>query len=285
LLTLVDIDGVMLLDVITFLVAVTSLLLIRIPMPPASSTEGADSGSMWQEVSFGFRYIFRRRGLLGLLLIFVGINLFATLTYFSVLPALILARTGSNELALATVQSALGIGGVVGGLLVSLWGGPRRRIHAILAGAAISFLLGDFLFAVGRSVPVWAAAGFLAALFIPFITSANQTIWQIKVAPEVQGRVFSVRGMLQLMSMPVGYLLAGPLADHLFEPAMAAGGSWAGLFGWLVGTGPGAGIALMFFCTSLLGMAMSLSGYLFPAVRNIEGELPDHEVVLATQPA
>jgi hypothetical protein len=216
---------------------------------------------------------------------FVGINLFATLTYFSVLPALILARTGNDELALATVQSALGIGGVVGGLLISLWGGPKRRIHGILAGAAISFLLGDFLFAVGRSVPVWSAAAFLAALFIPFITSANQTIWQNKVAPDVQGRVFSVKGMLQLMSMPLGYLLAGPLADHLFEPAMASGGSWTGLFGWLVGTGPGAGIALMFFCTSILGMTMSLSGYLFPAVRNIEGNLPDHEVALAVQPA
>jgi hypothetical protein len=154
-----------------------------------------------------------------------------------------------------------------------------------LVGAAISFLLGDFLFAVGRSILVWATAGFLAAVFIPFITSANQTIWQTKVAPDVQGRVFSVKGMLQLMSMPLGYLLAGPLADHLFEPAMATGGSWTGLFGWLVGTGPGAGIALMFFCTSILGMTMSLSGYLFPAVRNIEGDLPDHEVALAVQPA
>jgi hypothetical protein len=173
---------------------------------------------------------------------------------------------------------------VAGGLLLSLWGGPRRRIHGILAGAAISFLLGDFLFAVGQTVLVWWLAAFLAAFFIPFIVGANQSIWQSKVAPEVQGRVFSARGMLQPLSMPLGYLLAGPLADHLFEPAMMANGSLTGAFGWLVGSGPGAGMALMFFCTSLLGMAMSLSGYLFPAVRNIEGELPDHDAVLAPQP-
>jgi MFS family permease len=284
LLTVIDIDGVMWIDVVTFLVAVAILLLILIPMPATSSTEGRETASMWHEMSFGFRYIFQRRGLLGLLLIFVGINLFATLTYFSILPALILARTGNNELALATVQSALGIGGVVGGVLVSLWGGPRRRIHGILAGAGISFLLGDFLFAVGRSLPVWSIAAFLAAFFIPFIVTANQTIWQTKVAPEVQGRVFSARGMLQILSMPLGYLLAGPLADHFFEPAMAVNGNLAGTFAWLVGTGPGAGMALMFVCTSILGMVMSLSGYLFPAVRNIEGALPDHdEATLAAQ--
>lgn len=285
LLTLIDIHGVMFIDVATFLIAVLMLCLVRIPMPLGRSAEAEAFGSIWREASFGFRYIFQRRGLLGLMLIFVGINLFATLTYFSILPAFILARTGNNELALATVQSALGIGGVAGGILVSLWGGSKRRIHGILTGAAFSFLLGDFLFGVGQSVPVWSLAAFLASFFIPFITAANQSIWQSKVAPDIQGRVFAAKGMLQPLSMPLGYLLAGPLADHLFEPAMMANGALAGAFGWLVGTGPGAGMALMFICTSLLGLVMSLSGYLFPAIRNIEGELPDHDAVLAAQPA
>jgi hypothetical protein len=211
-------------------------------------------------------------------------NFFATLTYFSILPALILARTGNNELALAIVQSALGIGGVAGGLMVSFWGGPKRRIHAILAGAALSFLLGDFLFAVGQSLPVWVTAAFLASFFIPFITSANGAIWQSKVAPHVQGRVFSVKGMFQQSSMPLGYLMAGPLADHVFEPAMAPGGALAGAFSWLVGTGPGAGMALMFVLTSILGMAMGLSGYLFRAVRQVEEDLPDHDLMVTSQP-
>lgn len=286
LLAFVDIHGVMLIDVVTFIVAVSTLLVVQIPNPLRTSDEPARRGSLWRDMGFGFRYIRQRPGLLGLLLIFVGMNLFATLTYFSILPALILARSGNNELALATVQSALGIGGVVGGLLISIWGGPKRRIHSILAGAGASFLLGDFLFAVGHSVLIWTIAAFLAAIFIPPIVSANRAIWQAKVAPDLQGRVFSIQGMLQQATMPLGYLLAGPLADHLFEPAMASGGSLANTFGWLVGTGPGAGIGLMFLCTSLLGMAMSLSGYLFQAVRNVEADLPDYDdVVLAAQPA
>jgi hypothetical protein len=91
--------------------------------------------------------------------------------------------------------------------------------------------------------------------------------------------------MLQQATMPLGYLLAGPLADHLFEPAMASGGRLTDTFGWLVGSGPGAGIGLMFLCTSVLGTAMSLSGYLFQAVRNVEDDLPDYDdVALASQP-
>jgi hypothetical protein len=173
----------------------------------------------------------------------------------------------------------LGIGGVVGGLAVSIWGGPKRRIHAVLIGAALSFLLGDFLFAIGRSAPVWMVAGFVSSFFIPFIVSADRAIWQSKVAPDVQGRVFSAKATLQVATMPLGYLLAGPLADHLFEPAMAVGGSLSGVFGGLVGTGPGAGIGLMFVCTCIMGMTISVCGYLSRAVRRVEDDLPDSETI------
>ncbi len=281
-LRLIGIGGVMLIDVATFLVAVTTLLIVCIPHPTATQKDATES-RMWREVGFGFHYIRHRRGLLGLVILFMGINFFAALTYFSILPAMILARSGRNELTLATVQAALGIGGVVGGLLVSIWGGPKRRIHSICTGAALSFLLGDFLLALGRNVQTWALAAFLAAFFIPFISSAHRAIWQAKVAPEVQGRVFSVKGMLELVPMPLGYLLAGPLADRWFEPAMMIGGSLEVTCDWLVGTGPGAGMALMFACNAILGITMSLSSYLFQVVRRAESDLPDHDAVSAPQ--
>ena len=281
-LRLIDIGGVMLVDIATFLVAMTTLLIVRIPHPTSTQKDLTES-KMWKEVGFGFRYIRHRRGLLGLIFLFMGINFFAALTYFSILPAMILARSGRNELTLASVQAALGIGGVVGGLLVSIWGGPKRKIHSICAGTALSFLLGDCLLGLGRNVQTWALAAFLAALFIPFISSAHRAIWQTKVVPEVQGRVFSVKGMLELVPMPLGYLLAGPLADRWFEPAMMIGGSLEKICGGLVGTGPGAGMALMFVCTAMLGMAISLSGYLFRAIRRVESDLPDHDAVPVSQ--
>lgn len=277
LLTTINLPGVMLIDVITFVVAVGTLLLVVIPQPAAVPADQTGHNSAWGEFSFGFRYIWARPGLLGLMGVLVGVHFFAALTYLSIMPAMVLARSGNNELALATVQATLGIGGLVGGALVSLWGGPKRRVHAVLAGAGISFLLGDFLFAIGRHLAVWVAAAFLAAIFIPFIVSAYRSIWQSKVPPGAQGRVFAVREMFQTASMPLGYLLAGPLADHFFEPAMQTGGTLTGAFGWLVGAGPGAGIGLMFLGTCLLGTLMSFSGYLLPAVRRVEAELPDYD--------
>lgn len=282
LLVAIDINGVMAIDVVTFLVAVGTLLFVRFPtvQREAAVAEVAGDGTppnIWQEIQVGLRYIVQRRGLLGVMLIFSGIDFFAALTYFSILPTLILARTGGDELALATVQAALGVGGVVGGLLLSVWGGPRRQIHAILAGTALSFLLGDLSFAVGRSLPAWVVGGFVTTFFIPFIVGANRVIWQSKVPPQMQGRVFAVQSTVHQALIPLGYLLAGPLADFVFEPAMAVGGSLAGSLGWLVGTGPGAGMGLMFVGTAVCGTLISLSGYLFRAVRNVEIELPDHD--------
>ena len=81
-----------------------------------------------------------------------------------------------------------------------------------------------------------------------------------------------------MLAMPIGYLLAGPLADKLLEPAMSPGGALAGIFGGLLGTGPGAGMAFMFLCTSIAGTTICLSGYLFRRVRQVESDLPDHVI-------
>lgn len=278
LLPLLGIGGIMLIDVITFGIAMLTLALVR--LPAALSDEGGDPHeSLLKQASFGFRYIFARKGLLGLMLIFMGIELFATLTYFAVMPVLILKRTGGDEAALGLVQATLGAAGVVGGLLVSFWGLPKRKIHAVLGYCGVSFLCGDLLFATGRSLPAWMIAASVAAVFIPFIVSADRTIWQSKVPPVVQGRVFSAASMFRWSMKPIGYLVAGPLADRWLEPAMQAGGSLAASFGWLVGTGPGAGIGLMFVGTAILGALMSFSGYLFRPIRCVEDELPDHDAL------
>jgi MFS family permease len=277
-LRLVNIDGVMLIDVATFGFAALTLLLIRIPRP-AASAEGAEihGEPFLRQMAFGFRYIFRRPGLLWLVFVFICINFVAALTWFALLAPMTLSRAGGDELALASVQTALGVGGVLGGLAMTAWGGLKPRIHGVLLGLIASFLLGDFLLGAGRILPVWIAGAFLGSLFIPLIVGSDEAIWQTKVAPDVQGRVLAVRGMFRTVVMPLGFLAAGPLADQVFGPALMPGGSLAVTFGWLVGTGPGAGIGLMFVCTSVLGITIGLTGYLFPWVRHVERDLPDHD--------
>jgi len=138
--------------------------------------------------------------------------------------------------------------------------------------------MGILLIGLGQNPFTWALAAFFTIFFVPIINGSSQAIWQSKVAPDVQGRVFAARGMIAQIGAPVSMLLAGSFADRVFEPLMMQGGSWVPLFSWLVGTGPGAGMSLMFVIAGALGMLVGLGGYAFPTVRNVEDILPDHVV-------
>ncbi|MCC6616587.1 MAG: MFS transporter [Anaerolineae bacterium] len=275
LLAAIGLSSIMLIDIVTFIFAVGALALVFIPQPTATS-EGAESrGHLLRESIYGFRYIVARPSLLGLQLVFLCINLLATLA-MAVFAPMILARTNQQADALALTQAATGAGGVVGGLLMSVWGGPRPRVHGVLLGMAASSLLGMAVLGTQGGLLVWTVSAFVMTFFIPMINGSNQAIWQAKVAPDVQGRVFAARRMIAQLTIPISFLAAGPLADQLLEPAMMPGGSLAGAFGGLVGVGPGAGMGLMFVIMGVLGGLVGLVGYLIPAVRDAEKLLPDH---------
>lgn len=263
--------SVFVIDIFTFLFAIGALLLIHVPQPQRSVAGEEGRGSLWQETFYGFRYIWQRRSLFWLQMVFFFINLTATFGY-AVMAAMILARTNSDTVTLGAVQSAGALGGVAGGLLMSIWGGPKRRIHGVLLGMVIGSLGGTLLMGVGRSLTLWAVASFVGSASIPVLNGSNQAIWQAKVAPDVQGRVFAVRRLIAQITAPLAMLLAGPLADRVFEPAFHQ----AHPFAWLVGSGPGAGMGMMFVLAGLLGALIGVAGYLFPQVRDVEVLLPDH---------
>ena len=282
LLTIIGIGGVMTIDVITFVFAVTAVLITYIPQPEATDVGRQARSSLWRESLFGFHYIWARPSLLGMQMMFFLANLFGGYSAVLLVP-LILARTGNNELILGTVQSAFGIGGLVGGIALSVWGGPKTKVHGVLLGMVGNFLLGSLVLGIGRTLSFWLVGAFFTMFFIPVLNGSNQAIWQAKVAPDVQGRVFATRRLIAQITAPLAMLTAGPLVDRLFEPAMQAGSRWAGLFGWLVGVGPGAGMGLLFVITSLIGAFAALLGYTIPAVRNIETILPDYAPVAQSE--
>ena len=275
LLALIGIGGILLIDIVSFLFAVSVLVFIAIPQPKQTDAGEEAKGNFWREVIYGFRYILARPSLLGLQLTFLGSNFFSGMGMI-LMNAMILARTHNNEIALATVQTALGIGGVVGGILLSTWGGPKRRVHGVLLGFIWASLFQAWL-GTGQTLWIWSAAGFLILFSIPIINGSNQAIWQAKVAPDVQGRVFGARRVFAQIVGPLGMALAGPLADRVFEPAMRSGGTLAQTWGWLFGTGPGAGMGLLITLTGLAGIAIGLIGYTVPAIRQAEEILPDHD--------
>lgn len=275
LLVSIGIGGVMIIDIVTFSFAIAVLLFVHIPQPKRTAAGEEGRGSLWTESLYGFRYIFRRPSLLGLQLIFFGVNVTATLGMILAWP-MILARTGNDSLALGSVQSALGVGGLVGGLLLSTWGGPKRRVHGVLLGMMGGGLLGMTILGMAGGLVFWIFGAFADSFFMQILNASNQAIWQAKVDPDVQGRVFAVRRLIAQIAAPLAMLLGGFLADRIFEPAMQPGGGWANTFGWLVGTGPGAGMGLLLVISGLLTALVAACGYLIPAIRDAEKILPDH---------
>ncbi len=274
---IIGIAGIMLIDIVSFLAAIGTLLFVHIPQPAATAAGAEGKGSLLTESVYGFRYIFARPSLLGLQLVFFFGNFLHGLG-FTVLAPMILSRTGNNEMLLGFVQSAFGVGGVIGGVLLAAWGGLKRRVHGVLAGWIISSLFGTVLMGLGQALPVWLAAAFFGAFAVPFINGSNQAIWQSKVAPDVQGRVFASRRLIAQITFPVATVLSGLLADRVFEPGLSsADGSLAATFGPLVGVGPGAGMSLMFIIAGFLTLIVGVVGYLTPVIRNAEDILPDHD--------
>jgi MFS family permease len=279
--------GILAIDLASAAVAIGALLFVHIPQPSRTEAGREGEGNFLREAVYGFRYIFARPSLLGLQTVFLVGNFFSELAY-TVFAPMILGRihslrsvqAGNDELIFGSVQSAGAIGGVVGGLAMSAWGGPKRRVHGVLLGWFCLGLLGQVVLGLGQALPIWAAGMFLMAFFSPIINGSNQAIWQAKVVPDVQGRVFTTRRLIAWLVSPISQLLAGPLADRVLEPAMVEGGSLAPVFSWLVGTGTGAGMALLFVVTGLLAALTGLSGYLFPVVHNAEDILPDHDAVV-----
>ena len=130
---------------------------------------------------------------------------------------------------------------------------------------------------MGQALWVWSTASLILMISFSIINGSNQAIWQAKVAPDVQGRVFAARRVFAQVTGPLGMALAGPLADWVFEPAMRNGGGLANTLGWLFGTGPGAGMGLLISLTGLAGIAIGIIGYAIPAIYQAETLLSDHE--------
>jgi DHA3 family macrolide efflux protein-like MFS transporter len=270
----IGVAGVLTIDIITFLVAVGILLVVVIPQPLRSG----EKRSMLSDIFFGFKYISERRGLLGLQLFWFASNL-VTRIVFTVFTPMIMLRSGDNTVITGTVQSALGVGGVVGSLALSVWGGPKKRVNGLFLGLAGSGLLGMTLLGIGQTLIVWIVGAFLMMLFVPTSNGSSQAIWQSKVKPEYQGRVFATRALIAQIPSPIAMAIAGPLADVVMTPSMMPGGALSEIFGWLVGFGPGAGLGLLFVFLGLLSSLIALSGYAFKAIRDVEKDIPDYDAV------
>lgn len=166
LLPIISLSGILIIDVVTFFLAIGALLVVHIPQPAPTEDGQAGKGNLRKEAVYGFKYIFARRSLLSLLLVILCLNLVQGFSG-SLLAPMILLRTNNNSAALGSVESAFALGGVVGGLIVSAWGGFKRRIRGMLVGWSMFAFFGMLLFGLGRSLLIWIPMACLASMTFP----------------------------------------------------------------------------------------------------------------------
>ena len=271
----IGLRGIVLIDFVTYFFAVGALLVVRIPQPRLSEAEEKVSpkSKVWQDAVYGWRYLRQRSGLFGLLWFYALVNFLLNLATVLLGP-LVLSRYTASEFGL--IQMAVGLGILAGSLLLSVWGGPKgRKIPTVIAFIALAGV-GLALAGISPQVGLIGLGMFVMLFSIPLASGPSQAIFQRKVAPEVQGRVFAVRAMISRSITPVAFFLAGPLADRLLEPLMAANGSLgAGQLGVLLGSGPGRGIGLGFVLSGLCLLFACVLAYANPRLRYLEDEIPD----------
>ncbi len=181
--------GILLIDLLSFMIAIGTVLVVNIPQPSVSKAERQSRTDIKQELIFGFRYIFARKSLLALLLL-VSLFRFAHDIGDSLYSPMILARTGGNAQILASLEAATGVGGVTGALLLTAWSSSHRRIHGLLLGM-IGAGFSKIIFGLSQMPLIWIPAQFCSSLNFPLMGSSGQAIWLTKVEPDLQGRVFA----------------------------------------------------------------------------------------------
>jgi DHA3 family macrolide efflux protein-like MFS transporter len=263
----INLQGVLTVDAISFLAGVAGLLLARVPRPARVEHE---EENLLGDAAVGWRYIRQRPGLMGLLML-SGFKGFV----FSIAGVLITPLLLSfADPALVGVQYAVsGAGLLLGGLAMTAFGAPEKKIPLLIGlTLACGFFLG--LHGVMPSFAFVTAMGFLMFLTLPTSASLSSSLWQRKVPAALQGRCFAMQQLVSNAATPLGYGLAGVLAERVFEPLLAPGGALAGSVGAVIGVGPGRGTGLLFV---LMGVALSGAGLVAwraAAVRQVD-ELPD----------
>lgn len=271
LLGIVKLQGVILIDLVTFLFALTTLLLVRFPNTKTAAVSEDGKASIWQDMVYGWTYIAVRPGLLVLLILFALDN-FVTGVVEVLFTPLVLTFASVTELG--TIQSIGGVGMVLGNLTMTISGGPRSLIRGIFAFDLFAHMI-ILAFGLRTSLPLFALLNFLFFFSMPIINGCCDAIFLRKVAPEVQGRVFATIKMIWMSCIPLAYVVAGPLAERIFEPLMAKNGLLAGSIGEIIGVGPGRGIGLLFITMEIIAILVTVAAYRYPRLWFIEDELPD----------
>ena len=266
LLVRLDLIGVLLIDLGTFLFGFIILLFLKLP-----NRELAPEENIFKSIHFAWAYLKKRNALLWLIGFYFVLNLLCAGIIVLIQPLIL---TFSDAQGLGSILTVAGLGYLTGAILIGIWGGPKRKIYAVL-GSALLMGIGMSFLPLTTSVYFTAIGAFLLAAGLPISMACNQAIVQKKVDSQYIGRVDGLGMLLIKLALPLGYLAAGPLAQYVFEPFMADINSSNQFLSSIFGVGKGRGIALMVSLIALTLVMVVLLAAATPKIRRIEIDLDD----------
>ncbi len=216
LLVLLPISGILMIDIVTAAIAISVLLTIHIPQPKAAPTVTATSPkTVFADVAAGFRYM---RGWTGLMIL-LGMACLINFMFFptsTLMPLLVSRHFGGGAWHFSALESVFGVGVITGGVLLSAWGGFKKRTHTMMLGLIGTGVGFSLVAAAPSNLFSMALVGMGVAGLMNVMTNGPLfAVVQSKVAPEMQGRVLSLISTFAMGMGPLSMLLAAPLTDRL----------------------------------------------------------------------
>jgi MFS transporter, DHA3 family, macrolide efflux protein len=267
--TLVGVVGVMLVDLVTFAVAVAVVVQAHIPRPEQSAKTPAQT-SILEEYRAGIAFLWQRRILL-YLMIYAAVLNFLLSGPMSLTTPYVLTLT-NNEQILGLLLTTMNLGIVAGGLVMAVWGGTRPRIHGIMLGLLFRAIW-LALYGVMHTPEMLGLALFFVFFTNPLVDASFASLLQMKVPAAIQGRMFALLFQLMYLATPLSLLVTGPLVDRVLEPAVTTP-AWRAAAP-LVGAAPGSGMGFLMLCAGTLMFVLTALVYAHPATRSLERVLPD----------
>ncbi len=267
LLTIIQIQGILLVNCVSFLIGIIPILLIQIPELQVSLPEvDSENNSFIQPIKQGWTYLVNQTGLFSLITVRAVYAFISTVGTILFVP-LILNLTTTETLGF--VISTAELGTVVGGILMGTWVSRQERLVPVICGCMFLGGLEAIASGVRPSLILIAVAAFLFLATLPLVDGSIQVIFQKYVAPELQGRVFALNNAITSVAT-ITAISSGSVVDLILEPAMEFEGPWSEGVGQIIGTGPGRGIGLMFIIMGGLSIMTASIAYRHAPLLQVE---------------
>ncbi len=260
---------ILIVDLCTFVFAFLALLfVVQIPDEIASDSQSSFS-EIWNGLKEGIDFISGNRPILMLLIMYCILEFIGAISFDGMFTSLLLARTNNNETIVGIVSSFMAIGCIVASVILSIIEQPKKKLPIMYFGSYMC-LIGITLFGMGRNLVCWCIVVFIGCFGSPIYHTYQTIIIREKVDASMQGRIFSLQGMITQALTPLGFLSGGMLADYIFEPFMKKRFLGKNIITFFVGRQNGSGIGLIFVIAGLIGIAALTILKCNPAIKELD---------------